>query len=55
MKLGYLTIDIFPVYVDIGAGDMDQGALDFTLDGTMTTGRQFEIKVSQIFCNSPSR
>jgi len=43
------------IYVDIGAGDMDQGALDFTLDGTMTTGRQFEIKVSQIFCNSPSR
>ena len=45
----------FSVYLEIGAADTDQGALEFTFDGGNTNGRQFEVKVTQILCNSASR
>ena len=46
---------IFSVYLEIGAADTDQGALEFTFDGGNDNGRQFEVKVTQILCNSASR
>ena len=46
---------LFSVYLEIGAADTDQGALEFTFDGGNDNGRQFEVKVTQILCNSASR
>ena len=46
---------LFAVYLEIGAADTDQGALEFTFDGGNDNGRQFEVKVTQILCNSASR
>jgi len=43
------------IYLEIGAADTDQGALEFTFDGGNNNGRQFEVKVTQILCNSASR
>jgi len=43
------------IYLEIGAADTDTADLEFTFDGTNTNGRQFEIKVTQIYCNSASR
>ena len=43
------------VYIDIGQGEMNQAAIEFTFDQAQTTGRQFEIKITQIFCNSNNR
>jgi len=43
------------IYLEIGAGENDQGALEFTFDDTVDNGRQFEIKVTQIFCNTISK
>ena len=51
----YDVFTFFSVYLEIGAADTDQGALEFTFDGGNDNGRQFEVKVTQILCNSASR
>ena len=44
------------VYLDIGEGEFNQGVLDFNFDTSASAvGRSFEIKVSQIKCESPNR
>ena len=45
----------FLVYLEIGNGENDQGALEFTFDDTVDNGRQFEIKVTQIYCDTVSK
>jgi len=44
------------IYLDIGEGEMNTGKMAFAFDTTTSqVGRTFEIKVTQIFCNSPTR
>jgi len=44
------------IYLDIGEGEFNQGVLDFNFDTSASAvGRSFEIKVSQIKCESPNR
>jgi hypothetical protein len=45
----------FLVYVDIGNQATDTATLAFTFSTSASTTRMWEIKVSQISCNSPSR
>ena len=51
-----ISYDLFLVYLDIGEGEMNTGKMAFAFDTTTSqVGRTFEIKVTQIFCNSPTR
>ena len=55
-KYGCLEILFISVYLDIGEGEFNQGVLDFNFDTSASAvGRSFEIKVSQIKCESPNR
>ena len=55
VDISICVIDLFSVYLEIGASDNDQGVIEFTFDGANDNGRQFEVKVTQILCNSAAR